>query len=736
MGGIDYLRLDKTKDKSYAFDYAFNEHAAQQQVFEATTKPLIKTMAKGCNCCCFAYGATGSGKTFTMMGTADLPGVIPLTAEALFVHIKALEEEVAVTVRLSYVEIYNEQIKDLLTSESNQRARHLDVRESPGKGTFVAGASSRLVTSRGELLQALHKGNLYRTTEATNCNDVSSRSHAVLQLQLEGLRRFDGSGKATVGKFSLIDLAGSERATKTGNAGKRLTEGANINRSLLALANCINALADCTKKQQHVPFRDSKLTRLLKDSLGGHSKTVMITNVSPAADQFDETLNSLKYANRAKNIQTKEVVVRQQAAPASLDAKAIVAEISSIREEIRQSTMSMSPVLSPPPAGLAQLRQKRARAKTTAHTQQGGASEERLTEQTPPLVHGDSVESIKGISKGKSRLRWSRKEAGNFASDSEKSPDNTHSELVERWRSTANDLSFVQAHAVLDELEHGAIREMQIDFASLLADRAQLLESRSSEALERWSWTLKEVASGQQKASAYGTSALVEKQQLEDALLANLREVREVQRTLKKSMPSSERGELTTALTEITMLRAMVQGLSQSLGQLGGQLSELSAAMQQSEWPSQQTPLLVATMAAEASRLSEEATRGDLGRNSEEGCGGSIYASVAQLVPVLHHRHPNARGLFAAVRKLSTRHRSEREALCEQLEMVGLPHEAHDDGGGGSGRAGEQRESHANHRRTSFITKSSKLINGLLKRKPSHQTPRRGRTTPRGAVHV
>ena len=168
------------------------------------------------------------------------------------------------------------------------------MREAPGRGTFVAGAAIVPVGSRQELEALIYKGNLYRTTESTNVNEVSSRSHAVLQLRIEMTPRFEAGAPTKVGKLSMIDLAGSERAAKTGNAGKRLTEGANINRSLLALANCINALADKTKRLGHVPYRDSKLTRLLKDSLGGHCKTAMITNVSPASDQFEETLNSLK----------------------------------------------------------------------------------------------------------------------------------------------------------------------------------------------------------------------------------------------------------------------------------------------------------------------------------------------------------------------------------------------------------------------------------------------------------
>ena len=277
MGGIDYLRLDKTKDKAYAFDHAFDKDVDQPTVFECTAKRVVPDVLRGGNACVFAYGATGSGKTYTMMGSDSGPGVVPLTTEAIFDAVDELQEESATTVTMQFVEIYNEQIQDLLEPSNGG----LDVREAPGRGTFVAGASVVTVGSRQELEGLMHKGNLYRTTEATNVNEVSSRSHAVLQLRIESTSRFEDKPVTRVGKLSMIDLAGSERATKTGNMGKRLTEGANINRSLLALANCINALADKTKRMGHVPYRDSKLTRLLKDSLGGHCKTVRLEELHP-----------------------------------------------------------------------------------------------------------------------------------------------------------------------------------------------------------------------------------------------------------------------------------------------------------------------------------------------------------------------------------------------------------------------------------------------------------------------
>ena len=325
MGGIDYLRLDKTKDKAYAFDHAFETAITQQAVFEGTAQRVIPDVLRGCNACVFAYGATGSGKTYTMMGGGDSsPGVVLLTVDDIFARISEMSEEHAATVTMQYCEIYNEAIKDLLEPSNTA----LDVREAPGpRGTFVAGAAVVPVNSRAELEALIYKGNLYRTTEATNVNEVSSRSHAVLQLRFEMTPRFDPSAGTRCGKLSMIDLAGSERAAKTGNLGKRLTEGANINRSLLALANCINALADKTKRNGHVPYRDSKLTRLLKDSLGGHCKTVMITNVSPASDQFEETLNSLKYANRAKNIRTKEVTVMVTRPTPAVEQLAMVREL-------------------------------------------------------------------------------------------------------------------------------------------------------------------------------------------------------------------------------------------------------------------------------------------------------------------------------------------------------------------------------------------------------------------------
>ncbi|KAJ3191875.1 Kinesin-like protein kif19 [Irineochytrium annulatum] len=298
----DVLRQDRPKEKYYTFDQVFSDTASQHEVFDSTTRFLIPTVLKGFNATVFAYGATGAGKTYTMLGTDSHPGIMAATLAHLFREIGDSKDASSYEVTLSYLEIYNENIRDLLSGRSD----FLDLREDGSHGVVVAGITTVVAKSAEEVLGNLRKGNRYRTQEATGANEVSSRSHAVLQV-LVGHRMVTKDGHMTerFGKLSMIDLAGSERAADTKNRGMRMIEGANINRSLLALGNCINALGDTSKRAKYVNYRDSKLTRLLKDSLGGNCRTVMIANISPAASNFEETMNTLKYATRARAIKTK-----------------------------------------------------------------------------------------------------------------------------------------------------------------------------------------------------------------------------------------------------------------------------------------------------------------------------------------------------------------------------------------------------------------------------------------------
>lgn len=298
------FRINRTKERQYAFDFAFTEDTPQLEVYQDTTNFLLDGVLKGYNATVFAYGPTGAGKTYTMLGTAEKPGLMLMTIVDLFCKAEELEESRVYKIKLSYLEIYNELLRDLI----HPNKETLDLREDPHRGMVVAGLSEIMPTSPEEVVSAIRLGNKRRTCEPTEANQTSSRSHAVLQIYVEHKDRSAGvSAEITSAKLSLIDLAGSERAANTNNRGLRLIEGANINRSLLALANCINALSEGSEKggKLHIPYRDSKLTRLLKDSLGGNSRTVMIACVSPFAGSFDDTSNTLKYANRAKNIKTR-----------------------------------------------------------------------------------------------------------------------------------------------------------------------------------------------------------------------------------------------------------------------------------------------------------------------------------------------------------------------------------------------------------------------------------------------
>ncbi|KAG0362374.1 kinesin-like protein Klp5, partial [Mortierella sp. AD032] len=295
------------KDMRYAFDRVFHEDAQQEEVFENTTRHLIDGVLNGYNGTLFAYGATGCGKTHTISGTLEKPGIIFLTMQELYDRIKETEDEKTVEVSLSYLEVYNETIRDLLAKPGPESSRpaSLHLREDSAKKISIAGLSEHHPNGMDALMDLVLMGNGNRTMSPTEANATSSRSHAVLQINIcQRLKTANVNEDFTVATLSLIDLAGSERASATKNRGKRLTEGANINKSLLALGNCINALCD-NKPKAHIPYRDSKLTRLLKFSLGGNCKTVMIACVSPSSKHYEETHNTLKYANRAKNIKTK-----------------------------------------------------------------------------------------------------------------------------------------------------------------------------------------------------------------------------------------------------------------------------------------------------------------------------------------------------------------------------------------------------------------------------------------------
>lgn len=316
--GLADSDFGRTRLKEFTFDHSYwscnssDPHfASQQQVFQDLGLEVVESAFEGYNACIFAYGQTGSGKTYTMMGTPDSEGLIPRICQALFARMKT-NRNIGATFRteVSYLEIYNERVKDLLRKNASQH--NLRVREHPKLGPYVQDLSKHLVMDYSDVQELMTRGNSHRTTAATAMNDVSSRSHAIFTLTFSQANFNHDMPSETMSKVNLVDLAGSERADVTGATGQRLKEGGHINKSLVTLGTVISALADIssnqTKKAIFIPYRDSVLTWLLKDSLGGNSKTIMIAAISPAECNYGETLSTLRYANRAKNIINKPTI--------------------------------------------------------------------------------------------------------------------------------------------------------------------------------------------------------------------------------------------------------------------------------------------------------------------------------------------------------------------------------------------------------------------------------------------
>eukprot|EP00455_Lapot_gusevi_P025171 TRINITY_DN2641_c0_g2_i1.p1 TRINITY_DN2641_c0_g2~~TRINITY_DN2641_c0_g2_i1.p1 ORF type:complete len:781 (-),score=158.43 TRINITY_DN2641_c0_g2_i1:50-2308(-) len=288
--------------KQFTFDKVYDDDSTQRQVFDETARPIVDSVIEGFNGTIFCYGQTGTGKTFTMEGVPhveELRGIMPNSFYHVFDHIDSKAgANIEFLVRASFLEIYNEEVYDLLNSETRSK---MEVKESKDKGIFVKDLSMYVVKNVKEIEKVLRKGQKSRSVGATKMNPGSSRSHSIFTIFIETCETDDsGQNRYRAGKLNLVDLAGSERQKKTGAEGDRLQEAKAINLSLSALGNVIKALV--SGKAKHVPFRDSKLTRLLQDSLGGNTKTVMVANVGPALSNFDETISTLRYADRAKHI--------------------------------------------------------------------------------------------------------------------------------------------------------------------------------------------------------------------------------------------------------------------------------------------------------------------------------------------------------------------------------------------------------------------------------------------------
>ncbi|XP_069833341.1 kinesin-like protein KIF21A isoform X8 [Dendropsophus ebraccatus] len=356
------------KDKAFTFDYVFDIDSRQDEIYMQCTEKLIEGCFEGYNATVFAYGQTGSGKTYTMGTGFDVniteeeQGIIPRAVRHLFRRINerkqaALEQGIPppdFKVNAQFLELYNEEVLDLFDTtrdiEARNKKSNIKIHEDSSGGIYTVGVTTRNVASEAEMMQCLKLGALSRTTASTQMNVQSSRSHAIFTVHLCQTRvcsKLDAENdldnritsestqmnefETLTAKFHFVDLAGSERLKRTGATGDRAKEGISINCGLLALGNVISALGDKSKKVTHVPYRDSKLTRLLQDSLGGNSQTVMIACVSPSDRDFMETLNTLKYANRARNIKNKVMANQDRTSQ----------QINALRNEITRLQMEL-----------------------------------------------------------------------------------------------------------------------------------------------------------------------------------------------------------------------------------------------------------------------------------------------------------------------------------------------------------------------------------------------------------
>ncbi|CAD8043079.1 unnamed protein product [Paramecium primaurelia] len=293
----------------FTFDYVYDQDSTQEQVYNTTAALSVDSTLQGYNSTIIAYGQTGTGKTYTMHGfsfnpNSDQLGIIPRSLHNIFNHIQMKSNSsTTFMVRASYLQIYNENINDLLRDSPT-----LNIREDKKRGVFVENLSEWAVRGPAEIYQLMRKGNAKRVTASTRMNDTSSRSHAVFIITVEQIEEKVEGKSAKVGKLNLVDLAGSERVRVTGATGQRLEESKKINQSLSALGNVIAALTENRGAKPHIPYRDSKITRLLEDSLGGNCKTTFMAMISPAIDAFGESLSTLKFANRAKTIKNTPIV--------------------------------------------------------------------------------------------------------------------------------------------------------------------------------------------------------------------------------------------------------------------------------------------------------------------------------------------------------------------------------------------------------------------------------------------
>ncbi|XP_014843062.1 PREDICTED: kinesin-like protein KIF3A isoform X2 [Poecilia mexicana] len=489
---VNKLETPHEPPKTFTFDTVFGPDSKQLDVYNLTARPIIDSVLEGYNGTIFAYGQTGTGKTFTMEGVRAVPelrGIIPNSFAHIFGHIAKAEGDTRFLVRVSYLEIYNEEVRDLLGKDQLQR---LEVKERPDVGVYIKDLSGYVVNNADDMDRIMTLGHKNRSVGATNMNEHSSRSHAIFTITIECSEKgVDGNQHVRMGKLHLVDLAGSERQGKTGATGQRLKEATKINLSLSTLGNVISALVD--GKSTHVPYRNSKLTRLLQDSLGGNSKTMMCANIGPADYNYDETISTLRYANRAKNIKNK---ARINEDPKDALLRQFQKEIEELKkkleegEEISGSEGSGSEEMDEGDDDAGEAGEGRRRKRDSCDISRSNSSEFTDTSSVPPPTDADLRDRRKKVSPDKmvemqAKIEEERKALEAKLDMEEEERNKARAELEKREKDL---LKAQQEHHLLLEKLSALEKKVIVGGVDLLAkaeEQERLLEESNNELEER-----------------------------------------------------------------------------------------------------------------------------------------------------------------------------------------------------------------------------------------------------------
>ncbi|KAL9191567.1 hypothetical protein ACHAXT_001273 [Thalassiosira profunda] len=416
---------DADASKTFTFDAVFSEKSSQRHIYDVCAAPVVKSVLEGFNGTVFCYGQTGAGKTHTLEGAGDEPslrGITPNAFEHIFDTVALASTTDKYLVRASYFEIYNEEIRDLLSDKPQQS---LELKESTDTGVYVKNLKSVVVKSVSEINAVFDKGKKNRSVGATLMNAGSSRSHSIFSIVVECCSTDENQEEhIRVGKLNLVDLAGSERQSKTGATGDRLKEATKINLSLSALGNVISALVD--GRSTHIPYRDSKLTRILQDSLGGNTKTVMCANAGPADCNYDESLSTLRYASRAKKIKNRPVINED---PKDAMLREYQEEIARLKERLTQMPTSPTPPVMAVSDADRETILEECRSKATKESEEVLAQTEAQMQRLK-LNHEQTAEERAALKKRLKAEKKARKDTENHRLELEKQLEEMEKQLM------------------------------------------------------------------------------------------------------------------------------------------------------------------------------------------------------------------------------------------------------------------------------------------------------------------